>query len=127
MLSRSPIRRKARHRVLWSSGEIRKESQVPERSSSRNNSVSRGTWTRNPRVPHLKAAISSGSASLASLRRRKAPLPTSQQRIGLSPIHRPPSLNCDLVVIGAYGHTRRRKIVFGGATHTILRAMTFRC
>jgi nucleotide-binding universal stress UspA family protein len=30
----------------------------------------------------------------------------------------------DLLVMGAYGHSRLRELVFGGATRTVLRAMT---
>jgi len=33
-------------------------------------------------------------------------------------------LGCDLVVMGAYAHTRLRELVMGGATRTLLRSMT---
>src|SRR4051812_49730722 len=33
-------------------------------------------------------------------------------------------LGADLVVMGAYGHSRAREIVLGGMTHDILRQMT---
>lgn len=33
-------------------------------------------------------------------------------------------LDIDLLVMGAYGHSRAREWAFGGATHTILRSMT---
>jgi nucleotide-binding universal stress UspA family protein len=33
-------------------------------------------------------------------------------------------LEADLLVMGAYGHSRMRELVFGGATHTIARHMT---
>jgi nucleotide-binding universal stress UspA family protein len=33
-------------------------------------------------------------------------------------------LGADLIVMGAYGHSRVREIVMGGATRTVLRSMT---
>jgi nucleotide-binding universal stress UspA family protein len=33
-------------------------------------------------------------------------------------------LNADLIVMGAYGHSRLREVVLGGATREILRSMT---
>ncbi|ACC70322.1 universal stress protein [Paraburkholderia phymatum] len=33
-------------------------------------------------------------------------------------------LGCDLIVMGAYAHTRLRELVMGGATRTLLRSMT---
>ena len=32
--------------------------------------------------------------------------------------------NCDLLVMGCYGHSRMREIIFGGATNHLMRAMT---
>jgi nucleotide-binding universal stress UspA family protein len=34
------------------------------------------------------------------------------------------ALGCDMIVMGAYAHTRLRELVMGGATRTILRSMT---
>ena len=33
-------------------------------------------------------------------------------------------LNADLIVMGAYGHSRLREVMLGGATREILRSMT---
>jgi len=33
-------------------------------------------------------------------------------------------LDCDMIVMGAYAHTRLRELVMGGATRTLLRSMT---
>ena len=33
---------------------------------------------------------------------------------------RQPALNCDLLVMGAYGHSRLREMILGGATRDVL-------
>jgi nucleotide-binding universal stress UspA family protein len=33
-------------------------------------------------------------------------------------------LGADLIVMGAYGHSRMRELVLGGATRTVLESMT---
>jgi nucleotide-binding universal stress UspA family protein len=33
-------------------------------------------------------------------------------------------VSADLLVMGAYGHSRGRELVFGGATRTVLETMT---
>jgi nucleotide-binding universal stress UspA family protein len=38
-------------------------------------------------------------------------------------LSRAADFDCDLIVMGAYGHARLREIVFGGATHTVLGSM----
>ena len=47
----------------------------------------------------------------------------SDKDVGGAILSRADNFDCDLVVMGAYGHTRLREIIFGGATHTVLAAM----
>lgn len=51
-------------------------------------------------------------------------LPTSTMTAGEALLARVSDLGCDLLVIGAYGHTRLREFVFGGATRMVLNRMT---
>ncbi len=46
------------------------------------------------------------------------------ERIGNELLKRAADLDCDLLVMGAYGHSRLRELVFGGATREVLREMT---
>jgi nucleotide-binding universal stress UspA family protein len=39
-------------------------------------------------------------------------------------LSRAADFNADLIVMGAYGHSRVRELVLGGATRTLLEAMT---
>lgn len=39
-------------------------------------------------------------------------------------LSRAADLSADLIVMGAYGHTRFRELILGGATHTLMRHMT---
>ena len=39
-------------------------------------------------------------------------------------LSRAPYLGCDLIVMGAYGHSRTREWIFGGVTRSIMRTMT---
>lgn len=39
-------------------------------------------------------------------------------------LSRAADLGADLLVMGAYGHSRARELLLGGATHTLLRSMT---
>ena len=44
--------------------------------------------------------------------------------VGSVILSRASDLGADLIVMGAYGHSRAREIVMGGATRTVLRSMT---
>lgn len=44
--------------------------------------------------------------------------------VGASLLSQAADLGADLIVMGAYGHTRLREAILGGATRTILRSMT---
>ncbi len=50
--------------------------------------------------------------------------PGAVVNVGEELLSRIADLNVDLLVMGAYGHTRAREWVFGGATRTIMRSMT---
>jgi nucleotide-binding universal stress UspA family protein len=39
-------------------------------------------------------------------------------------LSRAADLGADLIVMGAYGHSRVREMLFGGATRSVLRSMT---
>lgn len=51
-------------------------------------------------------------------------LPTSGIGVGDALLSRASDLGADLLVMGAYGHSRTREYVFGGATRTIFDTMT---
>ena len=44
--------------------------------------------------------------------------------VGDEMLSRASDLGCDLIVMGAYGHSRFREMVFGGATRHVLNHMT---
>lgn len=46
--------------------------------------------------------------------------PSGGQEIGQCILHRAAETGCDLIVMGAYGHSRMRQAVFGGTTRTLL-------
>jgi nucleotide-binding universal stress UspA family protein len=48
---------------------------------------------------------------------------TQQGDVGHSILDAADDLNCDMIVMGAYGHSRLRELVFGGATRTVMRHM----
>jgi nucleotide-binding universal stress UspA family protein len=52
------------------------------------------------------------------------PLPTSGLMAGEALISHASDVGADLLVIGAYGHSRMREFVFGGATRYVLQSMT---
>lgn len=51
-------------------------------------------------------------------------MPTDGIGQGDALLNRASDLGADLIVMGAYGHSRMREFVFGGATHTLLNQMT---
>ena len=51
-------------------------------------------------------------------------MPTGGLSVGNALLNRASDLGADLIVIGAYGHSRLREFVFGGATRTMLSDMT---
>lgn len=51
-------------------------------------------------------------------------MPTDSIGEGNALLNRASELGADLIVMGAYGHSRMREFVFGGATRTILQTMT---
>jgi nucleotide-binding universal stress UspA family protein len=48
---------------------------------------------------------------------------TQDGDVGRSILDAADDLNCDMIVMGAYGHSRLRELVFGGATRTVMRHM----
>jgi nucleotide-binding universal stress UspA family protein len=53
-----------------------------------------------------------------------APAVAADVDAGNEILSRAHDLGADLIVMGAYGHSRAREIVFGGATRTVLQSMT---
>jgi nucleotide-binding universal stress UspA family protein len=51
-------------------------------------------------------------------------MPTGGLSVGNALLNRASDLGADMIVIGAYGHSRLREFVFGGATRTLLSDMT---
>jgi len=56
---------------------------------------------------------------------RRVVTASSAEDAGQALLSQADNLDCDLVVMGAYGHTRLREIFLGGATRTVLGGMTF--
>jgi len=52
------------------------------------------------------------------------PMPTASSDAGIALLTRVGDFGADLLVMGAYGHSRMREFVFGGATEHILNKMT---
>jgi len=82
-----------------------------------------------PKKDEAVAGQLPGSEIAASLARHgiKAtvePLPTSGLMAGEALISHASDIGADLLVMGAYGHTRMREFVFGGATRYVLQSMT---
>ena len=50
--------------------------------------------------------------------------PDSDTAVGDLLLSRAADLNADLIVMGAYGHSRLRELVLGGVTRTLLKTMT---
>lgn len=48
---------------------------------------------------------------------------TDRGDVGQTILNVAEDLGCDMVVMGAYGHSRLRELVFGGATRTVMRQM----
>lgn len=54
----------------------------------------------------------------------EAECPDSDTAVGDLLLSRAADLNADLIVMGAYGHSRLRELVLGGVTRTMLKTMT---
>ncbi|MEO1161475.1 MAG: universal stress protein, partial [Pseudomonadota bacterium] len=52
------------------------------------------------------------------------PMPTADSDAGRALLVRAEDVGADLLVMGAYGHSRVREFVFGGATEHVLNNMT---
>ena len=57
------------------------------------------------------------------IRAERYVMPASDKVVGEALLSRAADFDSDLIVMGAYGHTRLREVIFGGATHSVLRAM----
>jgi nucleotide-binding universal stress UspA family protein len=55
---------------------------------------------------------------------RVANEPTAGVDVGSLILSRSADMGADLIVMGAYGHSRMRELVLGGATRTIFKSMT---
>lgn len=58
------------------------------------------------------------------LRLETAVVDSGSQKVGLALMAEAQARNVDLVVMGAFGHSRLREMVFGGVTETVLSNMT---
>ena len=72
----------------------------------------------------LPGAEIATSLSRHGIRATVEPLPTSGLMAGEALISHASDMGADLLVIGAYGHSRMREFVFGGATRYVLQSMT---
>ena len=52
------------------------------------------------------------------------PVKASEDSIGTTLVEEMKRTNADMLVMGAYGHTRLREFILGGATRSQLRGMT---
>ncbi|HXP31847.1 MAG TPA: universal stress protein [Stellaceae bacterium] len=66
-------------------------------------------------VEHLRRH---GIAAVAST------LPLGEVGVGDQILSRAADLGCDLIVMGGYGHSRTRELIFGGASRSLLQHMT---
>lgn len=57
------------------------------------------------------------------LRLETAVITTNGAKVGMKLLDEAKARNCDLMVMGAFGHSRLREMVFGGVTETILSNM----
>lgn len=71
------------------------------------------TLARHGIKPTIHSAVGSGIRSLAP-----------DTRVGDQILNRIADLDADLLVMGAYGHSRMRELVFGGVTRQMMRHMT---
>lgn len=79
-----------------------------------------------PQRERERAGFLPGAEIATSLSRHGAktiaePLPTSGMNAGEALLQKARDLGADLLVMGAYGHSRMREFVFGGATRHVLR------
>ncbi|NNE22498.1 MAG: universal stress protein [Rhizobiales bacterium] len=91
-------------------------------------SATRLIWV-DPQKTGQKARNLPGSEMAATLARHginstAEAMPTDGIGQGDALLNRASDLGADLIVMGAYGHSRMREFVFGGATRTILNHMT---
>jgi len=83
----------------------------------------------NPKDDLEDGEVLPGSELAASLARHDIKttskgLPTDGVSVGEALLNQASDSGADLLVMGAYGHSRIREFVFGGATHSILETMT---
>jgi nucleotide-binding universal stress UspA family protein len=71
------------------------------------------TLARHGIKPTIHSAVASGIRSLAP-----------DTRVGDLILNRIADLDADLLVMGAYGHSRMRELIFGGVTRQMMRHMT---
>lgn len=86
------------------------------------------TWVDPQREPGTAGQVP-GSEMAATLARHGIkittdPVPTDKLSVGDALLNRVSDHSADLLVAGAYGHSRMREYVFGGATNTLLKHMT---
>jgi len=82
-----------------------------------------------PQITRQKAGNLPGSEMAVTLARHginstAEAMPTDRIGQGDALLNRAADLGADLIVMGAYGHSRMREFVFGGATRTVLDHMT---
>jgi nucleotide-binding universal stress UspA family protein len=75
-------------------------------------------------VGQLPGAEIATSLARHGIKATVEPLPTSGLMAGEALISHASDLGADLLVMGAYGHSRMREFVFGGATRYVLQSMT---
>lgn len=76
---------------------------------------------RKGRTPLAEIA---GHMQRHGLRLETAVVNTNGQKVGLALLAEAQARNCDLMVMGAFGHSRLREMVFGGVTESVLANMS---
>ncbi|NNE21365.1 MAG: universal stress protein [Rhizobiales bacterium] len=86
------------------------------------------TWVDPQRTPDIAGQFP-GSEMASTLARHGVkvatdPVPADGLSVGDVLLNRVSDHSADLLVVGAYGHSRMREFVFGGVTNTLLKHMT---
>jgi nucleotide-binding universal stress UspA family protein len=78
----------------------------------------------NPRGNHIAGADIAHHLARHGVKANVSSTAASDIDVGDAILSRAADLSADLLVMGAYGHSRVREFVFGGATRAVLRSMT---
>jgi nucleotide-binding universal stress UspA family protein len=76
------------------------------------------------RAPHIAGTDIAAHLARHGVRVEVSPTTAAEIGVGDAILSRAADLGADMIVMGAYGHSRLREFVFGGVTLHLLRHMT---